>query len=221
MIVGGGRVCYYLSKMLSKLGMEVKIIENDYKRCLELSELLDDVTIINADGTDHLILKEENIESVDAFATLTGIDEENMIMSLYAQSKNVSKVITKVTRGSYVALSDHIGLDSIVSPKQIAADSILGYIRAMKNSEKSNNVETIYKIVNEKVEALEFIVREDAAYTDRPLRELKTRKNVLIASIVRHGKNIVPNGDDCIKIGDIVIVVAAEKVIHELSEVFV
>ena len=221
MIVGGGRVCYYLAKNLAKLGMTVKIIESNYKRCLELSELLNDVTIINADGTDHLVLKEEGIESVDAFAALTGIDEENMIMSMYAQSKNVTKVVTKITRGSYVALSDHIGLESIVSPKQLASDTILSYIRAMQNSEKSNNIETMYKIINEKVEALEFIIKEDASYLNKKLKELKTRKNLLIASIVRNRKNIVPGGDDFLKLGDSVVVVTTEKNLRELSDIFI
>ncbi len=220
MIVGGGRVCYYLAKSLSEAGMDVKIIESNYKRCMELSELLNDVTIINADGTDHIILKEEGIESVDAFVALTGIDEENMIMAMYAQSKNVSKVAAKVTRGSYIALSDHIGLDSIVSPKQLAADTILAYIRALKNSEHSNNVETIYKIVNEKVEALEFSVREDAPYLNKKLKELNTKMNVLIAVIVRNRKIIIPCGDDHISLGDSVIVVTTDQAYHELSDIF-
>ncbi len=220
MIVGGGRVCYYLAKGLVEAGMDVKIIESDYKRCLELSELLEGVNIINADGTDHIVLKEEGIESVDAFVSLTGIDEENMIMAMYAQSKNVSKVVAKVTRGSYVALSDHIGLDSIVSPKQLAADLILSYIRALKNSEHSNNVETIYKIVNEKVEALEFSVREDAPYLNTKLKDLRTKKNVLIAAIVRNRKIIIPCGDDHIAKNDSVIVVTTDQAYHELSDIF-
>lgn len=221
MIVGGGRLGFYLASQLSELGFEVKIIENNYDRCRELSDLLSDVSIINADGTDHNILKEEGIETVDAFAALTGIDEENMIMSMYAQSKNVSKIVTKVTRGSYVTMSDTLGLDSTVSPKALAANNILGYIRAMKNSEKSNNVETIYKILDDKVEALEFIVRDDAPYINKPLSTLKTRKDVIIASIVRGDMSIIPNGDDCIKLGDSIIVVSASKALNNLSEIFI
>lgn len=220
MIIGGGRIGYYLAKQMSSIGVTVKIIENDYKRCLELSELLTDVAIINADGTDHNTLKEEGIESVDAFAALTGIDEENMIMAMYAKNKQVPKVIAKINRGSYVALSDHIGLDSIVSPKLIAANNILGYIRAMKNSENSNNIETIYKLVDEKVEAVEFTVREKAEYTNKPLRELKTRKDALIASIVRKRKPIIPGGDDEILVGDSVIVVTSTNNLQDLSDLF-
>lgn len=221
MIVGGGRIGYYLAKQLIKLGMDVKIIENNYNRCLELSEALSEASVIHADGTDHIILKEEGIEHIDAFAALTGIDEENMIMAMYAKTKNVKKVISKINRGSYMSISNNIGLDSIVSPKQLAANNILGYIRAMKNSEKSNNVETIYKVVDEKVEALEFIVRENASYLNRPLRELKTKKDVLIASIVRNRRPIVPGGDDYISCGDSVIVVTTEKNLHDLREIFV
>lgn len=221
MIIGGGRIGYYLAKQLTQSGIAVKIIESDFRRCTQLTELLSEVSVINADGTDHTVLKEEGIENVDAFAALTGIDEENMIMAMYAKTKNVSKVVSKINRGSYVNISDIIGLDSIVSPKQLAANNILGYIRAMKNSENSNNVETIYKVVDGKVEALEFIVREETSYTNRPLRELKTRRNVLIASIVRNRKNIIPGGDDCIKRGDNVIVVTTENNLHDLKEIFV
>ena len=221
MRVGGGRICYYLAKQLVSYGMTVKIIESDYKRCVELSELLTDVSIINADGTDHNILKEEGIESVDAFAALTGIDEENMIMAMYARTKNVSKVVAKINRGSYVNIADQLGLDSIVSPKLLAANNILGYIRAMKNSEHSNNVETIYKIIDEKVEALEFIIREEAPYTNKQLRELRTRNDVIIGAIVRNRQTIIPNGDDYLKPGDNVIVVSTSKNLHDLSEIFV
>ncbi len=220
MIVGGGRIGYYLAKQLVSLGMEVKIIENDYKRCLELSETLSEASVIHADGTDHIVLKEEGIEHIDAFVALTGIDEENMVMAMYAKTKNVQKVIAKINRGSYMSISDNIGLDSIVSPKQLAANNILGYIRAMKNSEKSNNIETIYKVVDEKVEAMEFIVRENAPYVNKPLRELNTKKDVLIASIVRNRRPIVPGGDDYISIGDSVIVVTTAKNLHDLREVF-
>ena len=221
MLIGGGRVAYYLAKQLADFGMTVKIIESDYKHCLTLSELLSNVNIINADGTDHNVLKEEGIESVDAFAALTGIDEENMIMAMYARTKNVSKVIAKINRGSYMNIANNIGLDSTVSPKLLAANNILGYIRAMKNSEHSNNIETIYKIVDEKVEALEFIIHEDTEYTNKPLRELKTRNDVIIAGIVRNRRTIIPNGDDCLKIGDSVIVVSSAKILQGLNEIFI
>lgn len=221
MLVGGGRIGYYLAKQLTALGMSVKIIESSRKRCHELSEQLSDVSIINADGTDHNILKEEGIESVDAFAALTGIDEENMVMALYAQTKNVSKVIAKVTRGSYISLAGTIGIDSIVSPKQLASNNILSYIRAMKNSENSNNIETIYKILDEKAEALEFQIREDAPYLNKPLRELKTKNTAIIASIVRNRRSIIPNGNDCIVRGDKVVVVSSASGLHDLKEIFI
>lgn len=221
MIIGGGRIGYYLAKQLTKAGMTVKIIENDYKRCLELSELLSNVSIINADGTDHNVLKEEGIAEVDAFAALTGIDEENMIMSMYARNKNVSKVIAKVNRGSYLNIANNIGLDSVISPKQLAANNILGYIRAMKNSEHSNNIETIYKIVGGRAEALEFVIRQETSYTGRMLRDLKTRRDVIIAGIVRNRRTIIPGGDDTLEVGDSVIVVSAAEILDDLEEIFV
>ncbi len=221
MIIGGGRIGYYLAKQLSEIGMTVKIIESDYNHCLELSELLSGVTIINADGTDHNVLKEEGIESADAFAALTGIDEENMIMSIYARNKNVSKVVAKVNRGSYLNIANNIGLDSVVSPKQLAANNILGYIRAMKNSEHSNNIETIYKLVDGRAEALEFVIREETDYTGKTLRELKTRKDVIIAGIVRNRRTIIPNGDDTLEVGDSVIVVSAAEILDDLDEIFI
>ncbi len=221
MIIGGGRIGYYLAKQLTEMGMTVKIIEQDYKRCLELSELLSDVSIINADGTDHTILKEEGIESVDAFAALTGIDEENMIMSIYARSKNVSKVVAKVNRGSYLNIANNISLDSVVSPKQLAANNILGYIRAMKNSQHSNNIETIYKIVGGRAEALEFFIRQETNYTGRMLRDLKTRKDVIIAGIVRNRRTIIPGGNDTLEVGDSVIVVSAAEILDSLEEIFI
>lgn len=221
MLVGGGKIAVYLARQLCEMGMEVKIIESDYKRCLELSELLSDVSIINGDGTDHNILKEEGVQSVDAFAALTGIDEENMIMALYAQTKNVSKVIAKVNRGSYMALSDNIGIDTIISPKQLGANNIVSYVRAMKNSENSSNVETLYNIFDNKAEALQFIVREDTPYTNVPLRLLKTHKDVIIAGIVRHRKSIIPNGDDCIHKGDSVVVVTNGRTVNCLKDIFV
>ena len=220
MIVGGGRIGYYLAKQLVALHMDVKIIESDYKRCVTLSELLSDVSVIHADGTDHVALKEEGIERVDAFAALTGIDEENMIMAMYAKTKQVYKVVAKINRGSYVNIADYIGLDSIVSPKLLAADNIISYVRAMKNSEGSNNVETLCRVVNDRVEALEFIVRENAPYLDIPLKDLKTKKDVLLACIVRRRKTIIPRGTDCIKLGDSVVVVTTIKNLHDLKEIF-
>ncbi len=221
MLVGGGKIAFYLANQLVDLGMDVKIIENDYKRCVELSDSLSGVSIINGDGTDHITLKEEGVQSVDAFAALTGIDEENMIMALYAQTKNVSKVIAKVNRGSYISLADYIGIDSIVSPKQLGANNIVSYVRAMNNSQKSTNVETIYKIFDNKAEAVQFIIHEDTPYTNKPLKELKTHKDVIIASIVRNRKSIIPNGDDCVKKGDSVIVVTSGRTLNNLKEIFI
>ncbi len=218
-IVGGGKIAYYLADRLIKLSMNVKIIESDYARCAEISELLPKATVICGDGTDQTLLREEGIESVDGFVALTGIDEENMILSIYAKNCGVSKVIAKVNRDSYMEMGEQLGLESIVSPKRVAANNVASFVRAMENSAGSN-IETLYRLVDGQVEALEFVVREDASYLGVPLRDLSLRPNVLVASIVRNRIPIVPDGNSCIEMGDSVIVVTANQRLQDLREIF-
>lgn len=146
MICGGGRVAYYLASQLCNLGMNVKIIERNRERCEELCELLPQATIINGDATEHDLLIEEGIEKTDAFIALTGMDEENIIMSLFASKQSVSKVIVKINEDRRAMMIDELGLDSIVSAKTATADAILGYVRARRNSQCSANVETMEKM---------------------------------------------------------------------------
>ena len=160
MICGGGRVAYYLASQLCNLGMNVKIIERNRERCEELCELLPQATIINGDATEHDLLIEEGIEKTDAFIALTGMDEENIIMSLFASKQSVSKVIVKINEDRRAMMIDELGLDSIVSAKTATADAILGYVRARRNSQCSANVETMYQLLDGRVEALEFIDRK-------------------------------------------------------------
>ena len=159
MICGGGRVAYYLASQLCNLGMNVKIIERNRERCEELCELLPKATIINGDATEHDLLIEEGIEKTDAFIALTGMDEENIIMSLFASKQSVSKVIVKINEDRRAMMIDELGLDSIVSAKTATADAILGYVRARRNSQCSANVETMYQLLDGRVEALEFIIK--------------------------------------------------------------
>ena len=165
MICGGGRVAYYLASQLCNLGMNVKIIERNRERCEELCELLPQATIINGDATEHDLLIEEGIEKTDAFIALTGMDEENIIMSLFASKQSVSKVIVKINEDRRAMMIDELGLDSIVSAKTATADAILGYVRARRNSQCSANVETMYQLLDGRVEALEFIIKSENAYT--------------------------------------------------------
>lgn len=221
MICGGGRVAYYLASQLCNLGMNVKIIERNRERCEELCELLPKATIINGDATEHDLLIEEGIEKTDAFIALTGMDEENIIMSLFASKQSVSKVIVKINEDRRAMMIDKLGLDSIVSAKTATADAILGYVRARRNSQCSANVETMYQLLDGRVEALEFIIKSENAYTGVPLKDLNLKVNNIIACIARGRKIIIPNGDDSIQVGDSVVIITMTKQIRDLDDILV
>lgn len=220
MICGGGHVGYYLAKQLCTLGMQVKIIEMNLARCETLLELLpDEVTVINGDGTDHELLDEEGLSDTDAFVSLTGMDEENIITALYAKTKGVGKIVAKVNEDSRAQMVEKLSITSIVSIKSATADAILGYVRARQNSYASANVETMYRLVEGKVEALEFIVKQETKYTGVPLKDLQTKPNNLIACIGRKRKIIIPHGKDCILPGDSVIVVTKDRKIQDIKDI--
>lgn len=221
MICGGGRVAYYLASQLCNLGMNVKIIERNRERCEELCELLPQATIINGDATEHDLLIEEGIEKTDAFIALTGMDEENIIMSLFASKQSVSKVIVKINEDRRAMMIDELGLDSIVSAKTATADAILGYVRARRNSQCSANVETMYQLLDGRVEALEFIIKSENAYTGVPLKDQNLKANNIIACIARGRKIIIPNGDDSIQVGDSVVIITMTKQIRDLDDILV
>lgn len=219
LIVGGGRIGYYLALRLSNLGMRVKIIEKSFERCTELCQLLPKATIINGDGTDQDLLKEEGITDIDAFVALSGIDEENIITSLYVKNNTSAKVITKLSRDTYIDMASMLGLDSIVSPKDLTTNTILSYIRSLKNTTDSS-IESLYHLVGNNVEAIEFSVKEDIHdLTDIPLRDLKLKKNILICAIIRKRKIIIPNGDDHIELGDTVVIVTKEHQFSNLKDI--
>lgn len=218
-LIGGGRIAYYLAKQLVETGVKVTIIENNEERCRILDDNLRKVDIICADGTDHDFLKEERVYEADAVVTLTGIDEENILLSLLAKNNGVEKVVTKVNRMSLIQLSDTLALDSIISPKSITVSQILQYVRAKQNS-GSSSVITLYRLVNDRLEALEFVIKEQNNYVDVPLKKLELRRDVLIASIVRGNELIIPRGNDCLKINDSVVVVTTNKGLHDLSDIF-
>lgn len=220
LIIGGGRIGYYLAKLLSDTGRNIKLIEQDETRCYNLSDTLPDVTVIHGDGTDQEILDEQRLDLQDALVALTGIDEENIILSMYAESKGVNKVITKVNRHSFSILND-IGLETIVSPQIVAGNIVTRYVRALQNSAYSSQIQTLHKLVNGKVEAAEFIVPENAGYIDIPFKDLNLRNNLLIASIMRNGKVIFPAGNDVMKAGDSIVVVTANSIIEDLHDIFV
>lgn len=219
LICGGGHLCFYLANQLLQAGMQVKIIEIKEKKCENLCELLPKATIIHGDATDHDLLLEEGIAEADAMVSLTGLDEENIILSLFAKTQGVNKIIAKVNEDSRAQMVEGLGIDSIVSAKSATADAIMRYVRARKNSYSNANVETMYRLVNGKVEAQEFIIRKECEYTSVPLKELRTKKNTLIACIGRHRQVIIPNGDTTMKVGDSVIVVTKNHVIRNLNEI--
>ncbi len=217
MILGGSRTAFYLAKRLTASGSKVTLIEKKTAICEELAVALPKATIINGDGANHELLLEEGLHSVDAFVALTGIDEENILLASYAASEGVPKVIAKVNRDSLIPLAEHWGLDSIVTPKKLISDVVLQYVRALQNSEGSS-VETLYKVMDDKVEALEFNVKGDSEILDKPFKELNMKPNTLVAGIIRDRKIIIPTGDDCIKSGDKVIVLAANQRIGKLTD---
>lgn len=220
MIIGGGKTGYYLAKRLTQSGMQVKIIEQNEERCIQLSEALPRAEIVCGDGSEHELLVEEGLETYDACVALTDIDEENIIISMYAESLRVPKVVPKVSRMSLVKMLDDVGIDGAVSPKFVTTNRIVSFVRAMQNSFDNNSVETLCKIVDQKVEALEFRVTEKTNHVGVSLNDLQLKPNLLIACIVRKGKALIPGGSDCMKPGDSVIVVTADHLLRTLDDIF-
>lgn len=218
MILGGSRTSYYLANLLTAAGHDVKIIEKDPEICRELCETLPKAVIINGDGAQQETLLEEGLKNMDALVALTGMDEENILLAVSAAAQNVPKVIAKVNREELVSLAGKMGLDCIVSPKKTVSDVLVRYARAWHNS-KGSNVETLYKLMDDKAEALEFNVQVSSAVTDIPLKELSLKQNILIAGIVRNRKTIIPAGDDRILPGDKVIVLAANHWLQDLTDI--
>lgn len=218
MILGGSMTAIYLAKMLTNIGATVKIIESDRQRCREICELLPKAVVINGDGAGQELLLEEGLNNVDAFVALTGMDEENILISLFATSQNVPKVISKVNRHELASMAEKLGLDCIVSPKDTTSNIMIRYARALKNSVGSN-VETLYKLIDGKAEALEFNVAPDSEVIQTPLKDLQLKSNILIAGIIRGRKTIIPSGDDMIFAGDRVIVLAGNQKLEDLSDI--
>ncbi len=216
LIVGGGRISYYLAESLSSSGVKVKIIEQNHDRCLELAAMLPKISIVCGDGTDQTVLEEEGITEYDSMVALTGMDEDNIIVSLYAKLIGVPKVITKINKPELKAMAEKVGIECVISPKQLTAEVMLSFVRSADKT-GSSKVRTLYRVADDKAEALEFLVDSKCRAIDTPLSELKTKKNLIIAGIIRQGKVIFPGGSDMIKQGDIVVVVTTNKFINELD----
>lgn len=219
MIVGGGRIGYYLADSLSQKKYKVKLLENNPRHAEELAELLPKATIVCGNGTQHDVLLEEGIEAMDAFVALTDIDEENMIVSMFANKKRVKKTITQIKNDDLYGMLDELGINNNVSPKHIVAGRIISYIRALANTVGSN-VLTMYQLVNDQVEALEFVAKRSEKFYDKPLKDLKIKDNCLVACIIRQNKIIIPDGNSDIRLGDNVVVVTTHKNFDDLNDVF-
>ena len=219
LIVGGGRIAYYLAVSLAGAGTRVTIMEQDEERCKTLCELLPDANIMLGDGTDHELLGEVGAGEMDGIAALTGSDEVNIILGLYAASLGAGKTVVKVNNGNLIGLGEQAGLGSVVSPKHTTANMILSYVRGM-SATMDSNVEALHSLCGGKVEALEFSVgREVEGVCGVPLKDLNTRPGLLLACIIRDGRTLIPGGTDSIRRGDHVIVVTTERGLDDIGDI--
>lgn len=218
MIAGASEVTHYLCALLKGSGIAVKVIEKHMDACDALATAFTDVTVINGDCADQALLIEEGIASADSFVALTSQDERNVLLSLFAKNFNGKKIVTKINRPEYDDIIRHLDLDTTIFPKNITADLIVRYVRAMKNAVGSN-VETMYNVIKDKVEASEFFVRADSPITEAPLAKLSFKSDVLVAAILRERTVIIPRGHDTIQPGDSVIIVSKRKALRDISDV--
>jgi len=217
-IVGGGKTSYYLAKQLIEMGIKVKIIERDAARCEELSLLLDKAMIICGDGSDEKLLAREGFFEAESFIPLTGMDEENILLTLHAKRSPNTKVITKINRIAFNDVIDTLELGSVVYPKYITAETIIAYVRAKKNSIGSN-VETLYHIFSDRAEAIEFKIKRGSSVVGVALKDLKLKENLLIACITRGGNVIIPGGNDTIEEGDRVVIVTMDSGFKDVADI--
>ena len=218
MILGGSRTAFYLARLLSLAGNSVTLVEKDAAVAQELSELLPKAVVVHGDGTQQELLLEEDLAAKDALVALTGMDEENILMSIFAASRNVPKVIAKINRDELAVLAEHLGVESIVSPRKIISDILVRYARALQNS-MGSSMETLYQLMDGKAEALEFLVKDEPDVVGIPLKDLSIKPNILIAGILRDRKTLIPSGEDRILTGDHVIVLAAGRRLQDLSDI--
>lgn len=218
MIMGGGRIGVYLTRLLMESGISVTIVEADRSRCDELCDLVPGANIVNGDATSSEVLQEEGIEGTDAFVALTGDDGDNIITSMYAASCKVKKIIVKVNRDYYSGILASAGLESVVNPRRLISQQISRYVRAMGNSQGSS-METLYRLADGKVEALEFAVTESSAVTGVALKDMKLKPNVLICAVTHDNKTVVPNGDTVICPGDHAVIIARAGLVKDLEDI--
>jgi len=218
LLIGGGRISYYLASQLLEYGLYVKIIDKDLSRCQVLSEALSDAVIICGEGTNQKLLMSEGLKSVDALVALTGMDETNIIISTFAKEYTNGKIISKVNNADYSLILDRIGLDSVVSPKEISSTNIIRYVRAMESSVGSE-FKTLYRFVDNKVEALEFYISSETDYTSVPIKDLKFKPNTIVGCIIRGNRVIIPQGKDSIEAKDSIIIFTTNQQIKDVKDI--
>ena len=216
--IGGSRIAEYLAQELKKAGTELRIVEKDAGKCQRLAAKLPDAILIHGDGSDQQLLQQENIFAADALVSLTGRDEENLLIAFSAQRSGVGKVIAKMSHPNYMDLIKETGLESIISPKDIIANQITRYVRALANSQGSS-VESLYRMFDGAVEALEFIVSADCPFVNIPLKDLRLKSGILIAAIARDEEILIPGGGTCIYPGDRVVVVSSRQELGDLKDI--
>lgn len=218
MIIGGGKAAYYLADELLRNGVDVKVIESDRKRCEELSTLLPKAVIINGDGTDQDLLSEEGIEDIESFVPLTGIDEENIMLTLHCKQVSNAKAITKINRIGFTDVINNLDLGSVIYPKMITSEAIIAYVRA-KSASLNTNIETLYHMFDGRAEAIEFLISDESKVTNVPLKDLSLKDNLLIAFISRKGSIIIPSGNDYLQVGDTVMIVTKHTGFNDLVDI--
>ncbi len=218
LIIGGGNAAVYLARLLQSYGVYVKIIEKDPARCEELSILLPKAVIINGDGTDQDLLIEEGIESAESFVPLTGIDEENVMLSLFAKQISEAKLITKIDRMNFRNVISSLDLGSVIYPRYITSEAIIAYVRA-RTASIDSNIETLYHVFDNRAETIEFLVTENSKVTDTPLSQLSLKPGLLLSFINRRGNIIIPSGQDYIQKGDTVMVVTTQTGLTDIADI--
>lgn len=217
-LIGGGGTSYYLATLLLDMGVKVKIVDKSRARCEELCELVPEAMIICGDGTERDLLLEEGLASAESVVSMMDFDEENIMLSLYAKSISKAKIITRIHRIAYDEIIENLDLGSIVYPKNITAENIVKFVRAMQNS-MGSNIESLYKLNDNRVEALEFIIREDCPLIGIPLQELRLKKNILVCSINHKGSISTPGGQSVIRVGDTVVIVTTTTGFHDIRDI--
>lgn len=219
LICGGGRVSHYLAEKLCKSGISVSLIERNYDRCVALAAVLPDVTVVHGDATDQNLLESQGLSDCDALVTMTGLDELNMIISLYGTTKSVPQVITKLGRAENRSISDELALGSVICPRELCCDDIVRYVRAMEK--QSGSAISVHSIADSQVEAIEFLVDKDTLHCGEMLKNIRTRSDTLLVSITHGSDAQIPNGDSCFQPGDnVVVVTSARGKLRQLNDIF-